>query len=1144
MLLVIVVGCRWPSFWRNWRAILDRGLAQDRLDTLVAACLVGVLGVLFWPLYRSRMIPNIGGTIMSGGSCWADLPIHMHIAEAFLQGRNADISWGAMASPVFAGEHLYYPFLPDFHAAVMKQLGCELGDAFHWTGWLMAGSLWAFLYFLTVRVTRSRLGGLLAVVITIGAGGMGGPSFIWNKGWGEALAVDTAQNDITMGYNIFWFAFMPHVLLPQRGANFAYPMVLLVLLLVWRASDASLRIALHERRSLLIHAAAFAALLPMVQAHAFVGLAIMMAVYFVLDAHKWLADLRLLLAWGTAGLVAAAVGYPQMAMFAKQVTKGAGGHFVTYGWIFRSNPYGAGGSALSGFFSFWWASLGPAVPLYCVTLVILLWEVFAAWRFSREALKRGGGGGALTRLAHVYGAGLEASALPRHLTALADGEEEMHAALVAKVAAATGVGKLTSAAAAAAAAAAAGAGSQHYSRAGAPYGSSSNRGGISNGSGGGVVSAVADVARSAAALWAGAGDDDDDKYHKRAPAPRRTGTGVGGAGTPPQHLRRGGAGGSSSGHEDVVHHSESHMAGQDASSNFNLGQQHQQSSPLFSTLGNDDGDAYAATASAAGAPPSPFSPFPALSSPLGNAPFPSLASPLSKAPFPALASPHRLDPFPTSHASPHRLASPTYAQQEHQQRESPTPVSLTYEDHNRQQQHLTTGLGDGNGEEYSASFDGTSDDNNHISAALGAPGHRMRHPASGTPQHQHQQLDADHGDATDTGGAHALHDDDGYSAKAKHGHRQHSSSDGGSLWGSVSSSFLASPAWGGGPTVGSAASSSSSSLGGSAYSFHSSPASPGAPSNAGITIFEFASAFVEVSAYVVGFREGAPLFWHPANRGAHILRLYYGPGASQTLLMHFLRVGLDVLPELAVAVLDGRCTVGIAGPDRFLSRLNDLSLTGRGLDALKLSLSAGAVWAIGNYVNFQPWDRDNCKLFYIWVFVYAGFIGSLLATPIEFLCGLQPGYARLMEWCGAPYAEALDLSRGKEPGTGMAAIAAASTEEIEASASTWAPAARGQVEVGAAAEWGASVSSGGGGGGTAAAWPRQNFSQSFVRRRVLARFVAVPGSVASLTTLLLLCITGVLMLVREYGMNHVVSVRGCVCRVRADGGVGVTMSPW
>ena len=52
---------------------------------------------------------------------------------------------------------------------------------------------------------------------------------------------------------------------------------------------------------------------------------------------------------------------------------------------------------------------------------------------------------------------------------------------------------------------------------------------------------------------------------------------------------------------------------------------------------------------------------------------------------------------------------------------------------------------------------------------------------------------------------------------------------------------------------------------------------------------------------------------------------------------------------------------------------------------------------------------------------------------------------------------------------------------------------------------------------------RQNLSPAFVRRRVLARVVTVPAALLSAAALLVMSLTGILMVVREYGMNHVVS---------------------
>ena len=88
--------------------------------------------------------------------------------------------------------------------------------------------------------------------------------------------------------------------------------------------------------------------------------------------------------------------------------------------------------------------------------------------------------------------------------------------------------------------------------------------------------------------------------------------------------------------------------------------------------------------------------------------------------------------------------------------------------------------------------------------------------------------------------------------------------------------------------------------------------------------------------------------------------------------------------------------------------LNALSLTGRALDALKLGAGAFAVCLLGNYVNFQPWDRDNCKLLNVWLMIASGMSGALLAAPVEYLLSLQPGVARLVTLTGGSLREARD----------------------------------------------------------------------------------------------------------------------------------------
>lgn len=104
VVMMYLVAERVPSFLEVWRNRVVRGgwWRADSADE-IAWVVVFALSWFLVPLYSSHMIPEEDGKVYSGGSCWADLPIHMHIAYSFLSGRNQDVSWGDMHSPVFAG---------------------------------------------------------------------------------------------------------------------------------------------------------------------------------------------------------------------------------------------------------------------------------------------------------------------------------------------------------------------------------------------------------------------------------------------------------------------------------------------------------------------------------------------------------------------------------------------------------------------------------------------------------------------------------------------------------------------------------------------------------------------------------------------------------------------------------------------------------------------------------------------------------------------------------------------------------------------------------------------------------------------------------------------------------------------------------
>ena len=225
--------------------------------------------------------------------------------------------------------------------------------------------------------------------------------------------------------------------------------------------------------------------------------------------------------------------------------------------------------------------------------------------------------------------------------------------------------------------------------------------------------------------------------------------------------------------------------------------------------------------------------------------------------------------------------------------------------------------------------------------------------------------------------------------------------------------------------------------------------------------------------------------------------------------------------------------------------MDALSISGRALDTLKLGIAALAVFLVGNYVNFQPWDRDNCKLFYIWVFVASMLSGALLAAPVEALLGWLPGSARMMQVTGSSPRAIMDVALGHHA-VAAAAGAAAATGELrvffsigaEVCMQVWSTRGGGCGCVGVkesvltpifsvlflssspfpfsphAGKSGASFSP-----SSAAVVPRH-------RASAVVRTASLAGMAAAAVAIFYLTCTGFMMVVREYGQYHVVSSGG------------------
>ena len=158
---------------------------------------------------------------------------------------------------------MHYPFIPDFHMAAVEASGSTMREGAWITGAMLFSALAANMLFLTNRLTHNPIAGLLSVLFIIGAGGIGGFGIVYKDGFGGIIWGDPIQDSGDGKGDVWWFGFLNHVLLPQRGATWAYPLCIFVLQVMWVAC----RSIGHGRRDqrLLCTAALLCGLVPLIQ---------------------------------------------------------------------------------------------------------------------------------------------------------------------------------------------------------------------------------------------------------------------------------------------------------------------------------------------------------------------------------------------------------------------------------------------------------------------------------------------------------------------------------------------------------------------------------------------------------------------------------------------------------------------------------------------------------------------------------------------------------------------------------------------------------------------------------------------------------------------------------------------------------------
>lgn len=380
---------------------LKRIVYEIRQEFLLNLLLL-ISGAYFsWVFYTHQLNTDVRGNEFSGGSVWADFAFHMNVINSFLHGENKYFSlFSKLKSTIYAGHSMSYPFIPDFHAATLVSLGLSPRQATLIPSVLICMSLAAVLYSFVRRFLsgvfecgrRFEKEAFFSVLLFFLCGSIGGwtmlqertlsLSEIGNTDWMQRTAADE---------ELYWFSIICHILMPQRTATYAYPLVALVFTSLYSGMNHS-NLTYRQRQRLFLLAGCITGLLPLVHAHSFLVVGVVAVVYCLMYPMQVLDPRRggHFFLWFAFGLPIILLALPQVPSYMDRILGGdSDGHsFIKWAPVWRSHPWSETAPHILdlNFFVLWFKSLTFVVPLglasflfYDVKQVkfsVALWAVF------------------------------------------------------------------------------------------------------------------------------------------------------------------------------------------------------------------------------------------------------------------------------------------------------------------------------------------------------------------------------------------------------------------------------------------------------------------------------------------------------------------------------------------------------------------------------------------------------------------------------------------------------------------------------------------------------------------------------------------------------------------------------------------------
>jgi hypothetical protein len=313
------------------RALLDRpGSAYTGLGLVLL-----VLAPIYWLVLSVQMFPRGEGGLYSG-SAGNDLNFHAALISSFRYGQNFPPIYTLLPP-----EHLSYPFLPDFHAAVLMAGGLSLRSAMIVTAVFLGVVITGLLYALALRITRSSRTATLATLLFFLNGGLGFIYF-FRDWWQSRQSLIQFWKTLSFNYanlserGLNWNNIVADIMVPQRTSLFGFSIGLMIFTsfaIVWQRWHASEGAETNRGQphslTLMVFAGLLAGSLPYFHTHTYIAAGLVSVVLFAMRPRReWIGF------WAPAVLLAA----PQLLPLVTHA-RGVGVVRLFFGWLGHDDPF-------------------------------------------------------------------------------------------------------------------------------------------------------------------------------------------------------------------------------------------------------------------------------------------------------------------------------------------------------------------------------------------------------------------------------------------------------------------------------------------------------------------------------------------------------------------------------------------------------------------------------------------------------------------------------------------------------------------------------------------------------------------------------------------------------------------------------------